>query len=244
LDLYSSEEWKKAPVVEAFETVESLVSGGVKTLAVDISSMPRKTLALFVEMLSSKVGQDLEVDFLYCPGNFDESSKAANVVVPMTAEPVSEFFSGALRPPSVPIGLIVGLGLERHRAAGIVELLEPARTWFFAAAEGDERFIKAAEAVNQQLLRVASQGDVFHYDIRSLAQTYAAVESLCFSSGLDYRLIMAPSGPKLFSLACLLVASDRGYARPAVWRVGSAGFTHSVDVCESGEVSASRVVFG
>lgn len=211
-------------------------------IAVDISSMPRAAIAAIVETLF-ELGSALHATFLYVPGAFESSAEAAGRPESLAAAPVSPFFAGALRPPSIPIGLVLGLGLEPHRALGVIELLEPARTWAFTGRGGDRRFEVALAEINGALSGVVEPSRILEYDVRSVAETYGAVESLVFSAGLDYRLILAPSGPKVFTLACLLVGAARDVHRPAVWRVGSARPAIAVDVHEAGDVVAASVMF-
>ena len=214
------------------------------SICIDISSMPRRTMALVVQWLWNLPHENADVQFVYCPGQFLGSLEAAAKIEALSAGPVSDYFRGELRAPSVPLGLIVGLGLEPYRALGLVELVEPSRTWAFVSESIDQRFSEAASAIHETFLTSPNAPTLLRYDIRSLSQTYGALESLSFAVGLKYRLLMAPSGPKLFSLACLLVAAPRVHSRPAVWRVGSASETEPVDVVESGEVVAASAGFG
>ncbi len=242
MEEYRGEGWSFANVDEALMGMSlALSKGHLRILAVDISSMPRRVIGRIIELLYSARTSAVDVHFIYCPGEFGGSARAASIEGPMSAGPISPFYAGLLRAPSIPIGLVVGLGLEPYRAAGVIELLEPARTWLFTAAMGDERFIEAAARVHSSILGSVSIDDEFTYDVRSLSDTYAILESLSFSVGLDYRLILAPSGPKLFSLACLLVGAARDDARPAVWRVGSTRKPQPMDVEEAGDVSAAVV---
>ncbi|WP_146080641.1 MULTISPECIES: hypothetical protein [unclassified Pseudoclavibacter] len=81
-----------------------------------------------------------------------------------------------------------------------------------------------------------------YYDIRSLANLYNSLESLIFSAAVDYRMLIAPSGPKIFSLAAMLVGLPRDSRRPALWRVGSTSTQeHESDVVEAGDLVAARV---
>ncbi|MEV7135735.1 hypothetical protein AB0N24_22980 [Arthrobacter sp. NPDC093128] len=187
---------------------------------------------------------DVQVQFVYCPAQFDSSSEAAARVGTLSAGPVSDYFVGELRAPSVPVGLIVGLGLEPHRALGLVELVEPSRTWAFVSESIDHRFSEAASALHSNLLASPDAPTLLHYDVRSLAQTFGALESLNFAVGLKYRLLIAPSGPKIFSLACMLVGAPRVNGRPAIWRVGNANPATPSDVTEAGDVVAANVRFG
>lgn len=241
--VYGTAQWTLAKLDDVLSSADMAWADGLaKKIAVDISSMPRRTIGRIIQWLWEARGRPgLEVHFLYCPGEFSASALAATVQAPMSAGPISSFYSGLLRAPSIPIGLVVGLGLEPYRAAGIIELLEPARTWLFSAAMGDVRFTKAAEELHSSILGSVSPDYVFSYDVRSLSETYSILESLSFGVGLDYRLILAPSGPKLFSLACLLLGADRQPERPAVWRVGSARTPVAMDVQEAGDVCASVV---
>lgn len=209
-------------------------------VGIDVSSMPRTTLAHLVKWAAGPDASSCDVEFLYCPADFAGSAEAANVDVALTASPISDDFRGSLRPPSVPVGVILGLGLEPYRAVGVLELLEPSRVWAFMSQNSDSRFVQEALRVNRQILR-GTESTLVEYDIRSFASTYASVESLCFGLETEFRLVLAPSGPKIFTVACLLAAAGRTRLRPAVWRVGSLGEARAVDVVEAGEVVAGRV---
>jgi hypothetical protein len=243
-DCYRSAGWEVGYIEQILEACEtSLRNSQRPKICIDISSMPRSVVAKIVEWLWFR-SYALSVQFVYCPAAFDDSSVAAGIDSPLTAEPVSDFFRGELRAPSLPIGLVVGLGLEPYRALGIVELLEPSRTWAFLAEGTDDRFEKASESMHSHLVSESGGRLLMRYRMDSLEKTYAALESLTFSTGLKYRLLFAPSGPKLFSLACMLVAAPRGTGRPAVWRVGRDSSTDPRNITAAGEVIACEVAFG
>jgi hypothetical protein len=246
--LYTDAAWTLTSLEEVLLKAESSMAQQTAPLKVgiDISSMPRHVIGRIVEwMLSStstsKRGGAISYYFLYCPGEFSSSAQAAQRDGALSAAPISPFFAGELRMPSIPIGLILGLGLEPHRAFGVMEFLEPAKVWLFAGRSGDIRFLDAASSVHESLLDSFDEDDLYSYDVRSLEMTYSMLESLCFSSGRDYRLLMAPSGPKIFSLACFLVAARRVDDRPAVWRVGNANAMVPMEVVEAGDVSSAVV---
>ncbi|KZE94856.1 hypothetical protein AVP42_00783 [Agromyces sp. NDB4Y10] len=244
--LYEIEGWTFIAASSLREALHRALAGrgGAGRICVDISSMARRTLATVVEVLWTLSAQHpFEVQFLYCPATFDSSSKAARRVEALNAGPVSDYFAGELRSPSIPVGLVVGLGLEPHRALGLTELVEPTKTWAFVSDSEDARFAAEAARMHTPLFDAPANSALFHYDVRSLAEPYGALESLSFSAGLRYRLLFAPSGPKIFSLACLLVAAPRVSSRPAVWRVGTATRSEAIDIEEAGDVVASSVLF-
>jgi len=238
--IYRDRGWLTDKLDVLLDRASAALKGAKPSMAIDISSMPRSVMAAVVEWIIQKTDVDVDIDFLYCPADFAMSAAAASRVEQLTAGPIDDYFSGAIRPPTLPIALIMGLGLERYRGLGMVELLEPSRTWAFVAQGEDSRFAQVAMQVHDQLLN-ARNSKVVTYDVYSLASTYQALESLCFGLGPRHRIVLAPSGPKIFSLASMLVAATRSPFRPAVWRVGSAGSATPADVIESGEVIASRV---
>lgn len=243
--IYSAAGWELVGTKELTYHATQLIANCLSPrICIDISSMPRAVLAALVEWLWDLPMEDAQVQFVYCPAQFASSSQAAARVGTLSAGPVSDFFIGELRAPSVPVGLIVGLGLEPHRALGLVELVEPLRTWAFVSESIDHRFSEAASALHADLLASPDAPTLLHYDVRSLAQTYGALESLNFAVGLNYRLLIAPSGPKIFSLACMLVGAPRVNGRPAIWRVGNAIPSAPSDVAEAGDVVAADVHFG
>lgn len=243
--LYISAGWTVEPAQKALEDAVVEAARLQVRLTIDISSMPRRFLADVVERLASGSGTRPEsVRFLYCPGDFDQTYRAAGRDVNLSATPVSSYFAGSHRATSIPVGLVVGLGLEPHRALGIMELLEPARTWVFKSDAADHRYRGATDEVNRQVLADFGSNAVFDYDLHSLESIYFALESLAHASRNDYRLILAPSGPKIFALACLLVGSKRSRERPAVWRVGGAESGAGMDVAETGSVVCADLELG
>jgi hypothetical protein len=198
--------------------------------------MPRRFLGRIVEQLPA--AQDVSVDWFYVPATFADSALAANAVHPLVADPVSAFFNGAIRSPALPVGLIVGLGLEPHRALGLMEFLEPSRVWALLGQSDEPRFAAEALKVNQEVVNMSTT-TLLPYPVTSLAKTFSSLESLVFATQETYRLVLAPSGPKLFGLAALLVSAVAGELRPAVWRVGGQGEGAPMDVEEAGVVVGS-----
>ncbi|WP_411557021.1 hypothetical protein [Plantibacter sp. MPB07] len=224
----------------ALEAIVAAAAIGAR-IRVDISSMRRSTIASVVDRLQAVSGQ-ADVQFVYAPAAYEASARAAVDHLSLSAGPVSDVFRGDLRPSSLPIGLVAGLGLEPHRIMGLTELLEPDEVWAFIASSDDARFQLAARQVNQLTLDDVHTTPVV-YDIRSIAETYLAVDSLVFAAAPRRRLVLAPSGPKMFALVCLLVASNQAEHRPAVWRVGPISTAEATGLEAAGDVVAAEVNF-
>lgn len=210
-------------------------------IRVDISSMRRETMARLVHALYV-ADAPTPVQFVYAPAAYEASADAVANDRVLSAGPVTQEYRGALRPSSIPLGLIAGLGLEQHRVLGLTELLEPARVWAFLAVSDDPRFAASALKVNGPTVD-DGHTTVVEYDIRSIASTFAAVESLLFAASQTYRLVVAPSGPKMYALSCLLAAVPQSRYAPAVWRVGGDKASAN-DLQAAGDVVAAEVEFG
>lgn len=237
-DAFQRSGWETTGLREALTMLRNVDSGS--RVCVDISSMPRRQMAMVVEAAWQERERIRSVDFLYCPARYEGSHAAAMRDEVLSAAPISEFFSGALRAPSLPVGLVAGLGLEPHRVPGLVELLEPAQTWAFMNVNHDSRFDVARDSLYSGVLERIS-AVTLEYRLDSIAETFRRLESLVFSVKGRFRLVLAPSGPKMFALACLLAGAERAVDRPAVWRVGSAGPRLPVDVEATGDVVAARL---
>ncbi|MDI6909822.1 hypothetical protein [Nocardioides sp.] len=238
LALLKHEGWSVQDEDTVIDAVGRIVTIGGSTVAVDISSMPRRFLGRLVEIFAA-ASRPCTVDWFYAPAVFDESALAASAIQPLIADPVSEFFLGDLRSPLSPVGLILGLGLEPHRAMGLVEFLEPGRVWSLMGESDEPRFAQRALEINRELVDLPTT-TLLLYPVRSIATTFSALESLVFATRDSYRLVLAPSGPKVFGLACLLVGAMAAQPRPAVWRVGGFGDSTPMDVSEEGIVIGCR----
>lgn len=212
-------------------------------ILIDISSMPRSMIASIVETVTTSVVQQVDVQFAYFPATFEESASAAMRDESLHAGPVSSFYSGELRSPRIPLGLVIGLGLERYRALGLIEMLEPERTWSLVGEAKDSRFDLGAVAAHDDFMTGPAEPALLSYPVSSIAQTYGLIESLLHAAKPDYRMILAPSGPKMLSLVSCLLAAPRSSNRPALWRVGSPKPSVAHDVRASGEVVSAIVTF-
>ena len=237
---YEDHGWQLHAETSALRIIAEAAQAPV-SIRVDISSMKRETMARVVE-LTLGLPPGSVIQYVYSPAQFESSLKAASQSLALGAGPVSGFFSGAIRTPSTQVGLVAGLGLEEHRIMGVTELLEPAHTWAFVADSDDPRFAESVQDLHRVLLS-SDHTDLYHYDIHSLAEVYNSLESLCFSAGQSYRIVLAPSGPKIFALACLLVAARLSPIQPAVWRVGSLTPTSAPDALPTGDVVSADIYY-
>jgi hypothetical protein len=204
-------------------------------IGVDISSMTRSRMAKLVSLLtlfsSSRSGQTT-VDFFYSLPAYTAPSELPGRA--LSVGPMSSRFSGVLRPSSIPIGAVIGLGYEARRSIGVSEMLEPNKTWAFQPVSVDERYDVAILETNTQLLSTLNEDSILPYRVSDPGDALYSLDSFVFAKRDLFRLILIPMGPKIFTLMCLFVGLDQSPFRPAVWRVGESVVSEPVDITEDG----------
>ncbi|MGJ8643690.1 MAG: hypothetical protein ACSHX9_09805 [Luteolibacter sp.] len=223
---------------------ETLASRSANTalfrVLVDYSSMTKTWYAAVLNWVREIDNSELtiEVYFFYSCSNYSAPRAAA----PNSYAGAIKGFS-SLRSPRCPTALIVGLGYQTERAVGLVEYLEPDETHlFYTDPASDKRFVKAVTKNNSALIENLGEGRVFNYPYSNLRTTSLLLASLALGLARTHRLILAPLGPKPFSLLCLLLA----YEHPDsidVWRVGSGSQGQPYPRRPSGELIICKTVF-
>lgn len=187
------------------------------SVVVDYSCMTKVWYATILNYFLNKHSKlnKLEVVFSYSPSQFSTPK------MPMPNRymgPIPGIFrvSASYKPTA----LILGLGYEKETAKGLMEYLDPQLTYaFYASPAYDNRFSEIVEANNKKLLKALGRDFTYTHSLASVKSTDSLLTSLCLSLRDDYRVILAPLGPKPFALLCLLVATK--YPDIDVWRVSS-----------------------
>jgi hypothetical protein len=220
----------------------SSVNDGELRMCVDISSMSRSRMANVVEvalMCASK--RTVIVDFVYCVATYSSPPNEPTFIE--TAGPVTPFFAGWTTRPEAPTCAIFGVGYEPDRVIGAIEYLEPGPIRAFVPVGTDPRFLEAVLAVNQPLWDEISKEHQTFYRISEPFNTFVHLESLLYSVKQEYRPILVPFGPKIFTIECLLAAVSH-YPSVAVWRVSGGTAIEPIDIDASGEVHVLQAEFG
>lgn len=176
--------------------------------------------------------------FSYTPSGYTEPKKPKPLKI---VEPIGCSTHGIIKGKA--LALVIGLGYEKDRAEFLRKALEPEETYiFYADPADDERFIEKVYINNFKLIDKLHRDQVFSYPIRNLKKIDTLLTDLCLDLRLNYKIILAPLGPKPFALCCLILAAR--YPDIEVWRI-SAGSSESVYYREPfGEPLIYRVDFG
>jgi hypothetical protein len=205
-------------IAEVTQDIERLATTQCRIL-VDISSMSRTRMAMFVSELCLRLWQKpVRIDFVYALAKFAEKpteSEAPNTHV----GPVLPVFAGWTFGADAAPAVVLGLGYEQERALGAVEHIQPGDVWAFKPRSSEAGYIPALLAANESLIELLPPQRILDYDVMQPLDCYGQLESLVAALALEASPIFVPFGPKIFALCTILIAaSDR---RCAVWRVSA-----------------------
>ena len=208
-------------------------------ILIDYSSMTR---TIYGEILHTffSVREDVPVNlwFGYSVAKFHSYNK---MTFNRNAEPIMGYASCDNDLPFAKgTALVIGLGCEENRCRGLIEFIDPAKKIFFLTDEaGDRRFYKEVLKTNKQVLSSVSEQSISTYHIYNFDELYFKLYTTCVALREEYRIILAPIGPKPFALASMLVSLNlRGCD---VWRVSGGTFDTPLDAKANGKVVLVKV---
>jgi hypothetical protein len=195
------------------------------TILVDYSCMTRIWYARLIELLTNKIkiSKDLTVIFSYSPSKFIDAPN--NPAVNTNVEPIDGYNSLSL--PSKPTAIILGLGYITIRAFGLNEFLDAEPFIFYNDMSYNSLFSKEVEKNNEDLLNKVKPENIFKYPLNDTKYTEILLSQLCKDLLPDYRIVLAPCGPKPFTLICLLISSQ--IEGIDVWRISAGEDTIASD---------------
>ncbi len=195
-------------------------AGPSASVLVDYSSMTRVWYASLLSTLASlRAGpQQIDLFLVYSPSTYAPPRRVSGI--PLDAMAPLDGFSG-LELPTVPNALVAGLGYERHTALALYQCVDPTEAFALYAHPGsDPDFVAKVRMNNKDFLDLLPKDRVFTYDFSNLDMIAMMLNSLV--SGLVHRkmrVILAPLGPKPFSMLSLILALREKTVN--VWRVSA-----------------------
>ncbi len=220
----SNQDWLLANGFEVHPSMASLSGSfsavmehddSISSAMIDVSSMTRPMIAEVLRELV-RVRSGVRVDFVYSPAQF---TSPVGMPPPQTSsQPVSPRLAGWSMPPDLPLAAIIGVGYEYGRALGILEYLEPQSAWLFKPQGVDDSYDAAVDRVNTRLLDLVPLSQQIDYLVANPFNCFERLEALVYGLNGLARPLIAPFGPKLFSLVSMLVA-ELHFPSVTVWRV-------------------------
>ncbi len=209
-------------------------------ILVDYSCMTKPWYASFIDYFSraETSWRKVEILFSYTRSSYMEPKKPKPLRV---AEPLGYGSRGMMA--GKPIALVIGLGYEKDRAEFLRKAVDPEETYcLYADPTSDRRFVEKVYINNFKLIDSLHKSHVISYPLEDMTRTRNILTDLCLQLRLNYRIIMAPLGPKPFALLSMLVHSR--YPDIEIWRVGAGKLESVYDRIPEGEPLVYRVEFG
>lgn len=210
-------------------------------ILIDISSMTRQMISLLsFYAASTPCSCTIICDYVYSPAQFGE---LPNVEGPILSDgPVTEKLAGWCSVLGAPCGVILGIGYEPDLALGVIEDLEAGEVWAFRPTNSDVNYEDAITRHNRGLDQNVRAANTIRYSIYDPYALYVSLNQLVRSARHEYRTIIVPFGPKIFSL-CATIATLSNYPEIGLWRVSAGPNLTPVDRIPTGEIVGLRVSY-
>lgn len=207
-------------------------------ILVDYSCMTRvwySSILLFFKLLDSR--ESVNIFFCYSLAEFTPAPKSVSKNIHVG--PIRGF--SGISTPTIPTALVIGLGYIPQRAYGLVEYLDAVPFLFYTNSSDGNLYSKEVEANNHDLLTQVSDENIFTYSITDQQNAFYNLTDLCNDLRGRYRVILAPCGPKPFTLLCLLASvliDDLD-----VWRISAGKKEKPTDRQADGRTTVLKVSF-
>lgn len=120
-------------------------------------------------------------------------------------EPLNGFSNISI--PTKPTALILGLGFEKRKALNLKEYFDAEEVYIFLTEEKTAPlFNLEVKKQNRDILSSVNKSHIIDYPVLDVSYTRKILFDLCQELSKDFRIVVAPCGPKTFSLACSIVA--------------------------------------
>ncbi len=113
---------------------------------------------------------------------------------------------------------------------------------FYSDKSYNEEYHQEIKRVNKSLFEEINSNHIFDFPIHDLVYTNYILRNLCQTLLKDYRVIIAPCGPKPFSLLAMI--NSLSYEESIeVWRISPGLKIKKVDRKPTGLISVIEVLF-
>ncbi len=227
---------------EVTEFLESFLLENSKheiNIIVDYSSMTRIWYGSILKYFQFKqcATRIVNVIFCYTIAKYVKSPQKQSYNIHIG--PIRGFTSISV--PQKPTALIIGLGYERNRAMGLYEYFDGETFLFYTDDSKESKYSEEVKANNSEIMHKTKNPNKYEYPINDMNYTNRLLTSLCNELFNDYRIIIAPCGPKPFTLLSLIIALR--YENVDAWRISSGKESFSIDKEAEGEIIVYKVSF-
>lgn len=175
-------------------------------VVVDFSSMTTTIYAALLKYFFSLPDTFIEASiyFSYTIALFTEPSSTEPLVF---NHPISIF--DTLQTTDKKIALIIGLGFEKDKALGLYQYFDNDKDdiYLFATVKTPtNNYFDTVFKNNQELFKSINEENIIYYDLDNVTHLISTLDSLVnYLINSNTRVVLAPIGPKQFTLVSLLI---------------------------------------
>lgn len=207
-------------------------------ILVDYSSMSRVWYAYILSFFKNiQYDFDVSIFFIYSNSKYIPPPKIAAYKSYIT--PLEGFYS--ILPPIKPTALIIGLGYIERQAFGLAEYFEAEPFVFIGKNGPQDEYYKDVMACNSLLLEKISKSNVFFYSLENFTYSEALLNHLCKDLQVGFRVVIAPCGPKPFTLLSLITSLK--IPGLDVWRISASNNGEPQNKVPNGTLSIVQTLF-
>ncbi|MGF6609473.1 hypothetical protein OKW45_004395 [Paraburkholderia sp. WSM4175] len=208
-------------------------------ILVDVSCLPRRIVAsMFAALASQGLWSEVDLWLIYNPARYVPPA-TGSLEPNRRVAPVHPVFAGWISRAGLPVRTVVGLGYERGKALGAVEYIQSSDYVLFIPESPEKRYRAKVEQHNRQLIRAASDAQVFDYDVLQPVETFQMLGGLVAGMKGQYKPVLLPFGPKILFAVSLLVALV--HREVSVWHVSGEELEQPVERPGSSYFATIRV---
>ena len=233
--------------LNTFSIIEEIIFSVIKAneqsseinIYVDYSSMTRNLYAQIIYIIKSIESlKTINIVFGYSHAKYTKSLD--DEILNRFVEPLFGFCSLSI--PIKPTALIICLGNEKNRVYGLQEYFDATTYLFYSDSSFNNKFSKEVEVVNSEILSATKPERIIKFPMHDMSHTNYLLENICKVLSNDFRVIIAPCGPKTFTLLAL-ITSIRFDLGIEVWRISPGKGLPIIEREASGEMTFLEVTF-
>jgi len=104
------------------------------------------------------------------------------------------------------IALLIGLGYEEDKALGLYEYFQNDSEDMYVFITNNNEFYGEVIKSNSHILSITNKQNIINYDLENISPLINTLDSLVnFLVNTNYRVVIAPIGPKVFNLIALII---------------------------------------
>lgn len=173
------------------------------SILVDISSMSTLMYASILRVLNdNSFFHEVDIYFSYTQATYSSPDKERSLKFNNPINILNNIESTDKK-----IALIIGLGYDKDKALGLYEYFQNDLKDMFLFITSNNDFSSDVNSNNKELISILDGNNIIYYDLDNVTYLTNSLNSLIsYLTNKNYRVVIVPTGPKVFSLIALVTS--------------------------------------